>query len=54
MAAKIRWKLELHVNVSSMEVVGRAELELDIFVHIEVNVILRFGREHARVQVVEV
>lgn len=38
-AAHIRWELELHIDVSSIEVVRCAELEADLVIDIEVDVV---------------
>ena len=40
---EIRWKLELHVNVTAVEIVRSAQLEANILVDIEVDVVLRRG-----------
>ena len=40
---EIRWKLELHVNVSTMEIVRSAQFEANILIDIKVDVVLRRG-----------
>ena len=39
MTTEIGWKFELHVDVTTIEVVRCTELEADIFIHIKVDVI---------------